>query len=709
MIFTLLLFLNFVLKLNTVVWLNQKQTFGCSFFSHQEGDINVGAMINMGCEEDQFQQNYPLLVPFIMAIDEINENEHLMGNLTLGFTVFNGCRFGSKQMLLLTLPDTGPQYDETYCLEGQTYPVWFDVVGMIAASFSRESVELSHLAKLTTMPLFSSAEATSDELSDKARHPTFFRTVSGDSKQVDFMLSFLEAMNWVYINVVYTEGPYGENAAKQISLKSKQKGICIEVLHMVTDRQDSILEEAIQRLLRHKKARVVVGFFEFAGVEFEQVLKRLGVDKEFIFLGSDTVYFTIDGVFRVKPIRAINETYLPKMSEFFEQRDPKIESQDPWLRHIFSDIKNCSWTEDTRDMLTKLCDEMDSEGPLFPFTPTANAKYTKMYDIVYLFAKAIDKLLQDDCRFVNIDDKTTLRSCVKGGNLVKNLKFVEIDGTVNIKIDENGDAYAKWNMYQTQHRDGNIEEVLTATYDELGKPKLVIFWDTIDWSVFKNFSQQNLNLSDKNITTPESVCSKPCQPREYRIQQELPCCWDCRKCLVNEYIINGTLCELCPFGQWPDEDYAEYCVTIEKTYLKLGDWVTLFLLGVTVIGLAFTIYTSGFYIANRERKILKATTRELCAIIISGIFTAYVSVVFYITIPSFWSCMANRHGFNSAVALIYSPLLVKTNRIYRIFKATKSGIGGAKFIDTRTQIIASILLLLIQVIIVLFLFQLHLS
>ena len=353
-------------------------------------------------------------------------------------------------------------------------------------------------------------------------------------------------------------------------------------------------------------------------------------------------------------------------------------------------------------MLTKLCNDIDIEGPIFSFIPTANSKYTKMYDIVYLFAKAIDKLLQDECRSVNIDDKTALRSCVKGGNLVNNLKFVEIHGTVNIKIDEHGDAYAKWNMYQTQHRDGNIEEVLIATYDELGKPKLVIFWNKIDWSVFKNFSQQRLNLSDKNITTPESVCSQPCQPREYRIQEELPCCWDCRKCLVNEYIINGTFCEPCPFGQWPEEQYAEYCITIEKTYLKLGDWVTLFLLGVTVIGLAFTLYTSGFYIANREKKVIKATTRELCTIIISGILTPYVSVVFYITIPSFWSCMFNRHGFNSAVALIYSPLLVKTNRIYRIFKGTQRGIGGAKFIDTRTQIFASIILLLTQVITVLF-------
>ena len=139
--------------------------------------------------------------------------------------------------------------------------------------------------------------------------------------------------------------------------------------------------------------------------------------------------------------------------------------------------------------------------------------------------------------------------------------------------------------------------------------------------------------------------------------------------------------------------------------MKFSDWVALFLLCVTIIGLAFTLYTSGFYIVNKEKKIIKATTRELCAIIISGIFTAYISVIFSTVIPSFWSCVVNRHGFNAAVALIYSPLFVKTNRIYRIFRATQNGIGGAKFIDTRTQIIVSLALLLIQVIGILFLFQ----
>ncbi len=50
--------------------------------------------------------------------------------------------------------------------------------------YSRESLHLSYISQLSDVPILTTNEATSDELSDISRHPTFFRTVSGDSKQV---------------------------------------------------------------------------------------------------------------------------------------------------------------------------------------------------------------------------------------------------------------------------------------------------------------------------------------------------------------------------------------------------------------------------------------------------------------------------------------------------------------------------------------------
>ena len=278
-----------------------------------------------------------------------------------------------------------------------------------------------------------------------------------------------------------------------------------------------------------------------------------------------------------------------------------------------------------------------------------------MYDVAYLYAKGIDKSLNNECKSIATRDKTLLRSCVKE-HLISNMKFVENDGTIKIKLDENGDAYARWRIYQNQ----NGSSVLVATYDETEEPKLQLYIQKIDWSAFNHFSTQVVNIDGQNITTPESVCSKPCKSKEYPIQQELQCYWICRKCLVNEYIVNGTSCQPCPFGWWPGENTATYCTIIETTYLKWSSWITLILAGIIVLGLFFTIYTTVFYMQKRKEKIIKATTRELCSIILVGISMAYMSALFYFLKPDYWSCLINRHGFNLSVIVIYAPLLVKS-------------------------------------------------
>ena len=315
-----------------------------------------------------------------------------------------------------------------------------------------------------------------------------------------------------------------------------------------------------------------------------------------------------------------------------------------------------------------------------------------MYDVAYLYARGIDKTLKNECKSIAIRDKPQLRSCVKE-NLVQNMKYVENEGTVKIKLDENGDAYARWRIYQNQ----NGNSILVATCDETENPKLQILVEKIDWSIFSQFTKQILNIEGQNITLPESVCSKPCKAKEYLIQQELACCWICRKCLVNEYIVNGTSCQACPFGQWPDEETATYCTIIETTFLKWSSWITLILSGVIGIGMVFTFYTVVFYILKRHEKIIKATTRELCSIILLGISMAYLAALFYFLKPTYWSCIINRHGFNLTVMLIYAPLFVKTNRVYRIFQSGQKGIQQPEYIGTLTQIIISALLILVAV------------
>ena len=589
----IVLFLSTFSYANALIWINEKMMFNCSLFYHEEGDINIGVVSELGCSITSYRERYYRIIAFLMAVDEINTNPTILPNVTLGFTILTHCQSYlwemRQQRLLQFLPDSGPQYDENYCEDGHSHPVWFDVVATIISSFSDESVSYAYTTALQKIPLFTSAEATSDEFTDKRRFPYFFRTLSADSKQVDFMLHFLRAMNWVYVSVVYTEGPYGENAVKQLNLKAREFGICIEVLHMVPKSIDLVLDtkrynEIMENLLHHKNARVVIGFFNFGGPDFEKELLRNNATKDFIFLGSDTVYFKFDGVFRVQPVRdEMNETFYSKMSDFFHQRDAKMLSRDPWIREIFADEYNCSWKLSQENN----CHTTEPKQPPLPYIfDEEMTNVFRMYDVAYLYAKGIDKTIKNECKSVPPGAKKQLRKCVKA-NLVPNMKHIENDGMIKIKLDENGDAYARWRIYQNQ----NGISALVATYDETEDPKLQLFTEKIDWSIFSHFSTQILTVGSHNITTPESVCSKPCKAKKYFIQQELPCCWTCRMCLVNEYIVNGIGCKACPFGQWPDEVAATYCTIIEMTYQNWSSLITLLLTAIIIIGLIFTFYT----------------------------------------------------------------------------------------------------------------------
>ena len=220
------------------------------------------------------------------------------------------------------------------------------------------------------------------------------------------------------------------------------------------------------------------------------------MENDFIFLGSDTIYFSFDGVFRVQPVRTMDESFYSKMTDFFYGRDAKMLPEDPWIREIYANKYNCSWKPREENN----CHSVESDHPLMEFSIPRRyqeRKLFRMYDVAYLYAKGIDKTIQNDCKSVLVEDKKQLRNCIKA-NLVSNMRLVENEGTVKIKLDENGDAYARWRIYQNQ----NGRSVLVATYDETENPKLQLFPYNIDWTNFDEFSTQVLTIDDQNITTP---------------------------------------------------------------------------------------------------------------------------------------------------------------------------------------------------------------
>lgn len=100
-------------------------------------------------------------------------------------------------------------------------------------------------------------------------------------------------------------------------------------------------------------------------------------------------------------------------------------------------------------------------------------------------------------------------------------------------------------------------------------------------------------------------------------------------------------------------------------------------------GLVFWVF-----IRHNNTPLVKASGRELCYILLSGVFMSYAMTFLFLAKPSPAICALRRLGLGTSFAVCYSALLTKTNRIARIFNGVKDGAGAARprFISPSSQV-----------------------
>lgn len=81
----------------------------------------------------------------------------------------------------------------------------------------------------------------------------------------------------------------------------------------------------------------------------------------------------------------------------------------------------------------------------------------------------------------------------------------------------------------------------------------------------------------------------------------------------------------------------------------------------------------------------------------SGIFKIYLITFLMIAEPGVAVCAFRRLLLGLGMAITYSAMLTKTNRIYRIFEQGKRSVTPPKFISPASQLIITSVLISVQV------------
>ncbi|KAF9800198.1 hypothetical protein SFRURICE_004411 [Spodoptera frugiperda] len=200
---------------------------------------------------------------------------------------------------------------------------------------------------------------------------------------------------------------------------------------------------------------------------------------------------------------------------------------------------------------------------------------------------------------------------------------------------------------------------------------------------------------------PESVCSAECelgQAKQY-VEGE-SCCWHCFNCTQYEIrSIEETQCTVCPRGTLPNPTKTE-CRPIPEAYLRPDSAWAIGAMSFSSVGILLTAFVCGVWVRHSSTPVVRASGRELSYVLLAGILMCYLVTFALVFRPTDILCSIQRFGTGFCFTVVYAALLTKTNRISRIFNASKHSAKRPILISPSSQLAICAALISIQVLIV---------
>uniref|UniRef100_A0A7E4UNY4 G_PROTEIN_RECEP_F3_4 domain-containing protein n=1 Tax=Panagrellus redivivus TaxID=6233 RepID=A0A7E4UNY4_PANRE len=637
------------------------------------------------------------MVAMMFALETINKDQTVLPGIRLGAQILDTCSFETHALeqsleFIKTVMSTS---DGLFCSDGskasyQRQPV----TAVVGAASSQVSVMVASMLQLFKIPMLSYS-ATGAALSEKPQFDYFSRVVPPDNLQAKAMAHLVAQLNWTYVHAVADTGSYGERGMDSFRAAATENGICIDGdIHKIgRNWNDTNFTDLINRMRRTNKARGVVMFVDEDNLKlFLKNLKRMITDGKhpelkgyFWFVASDSWGVKHAVIKSYEEIVAGAVTVAPKMRVVpgFDEYFANLKPENTFLTEHWN-ASNCS---DRINLNFGQCFNSTN------YTFKQEAYVPMVVDAVNVMARALHKYIIDckeaERQSQKVDHCHADKLSFDGKELQLYYRNKTILPNQPPLIDANGDGIAQYSISQV---------------DKKGRYTTVGHWLAgNDLNIDLEKIRDGIRAIDGSLDIPVSVCSTPCSRGYYRAYQDQTCCWTCIPCDVNiSIIINDTSCERCPLGQIPNEN-LDKCIDIIPTHLV---WTSAWAFGPAIFaacGLIATAFVTSVFVRYNNTPVVMASGRELCYCMLFGIALCYSVTFFLVSKPSALMCTSQRIFIGLAMSAVYSAILVKTNRLARVFKANSP--VRPKCISPPAQIaICSVIVTLQIVVIIVFLF-----
>ncbi|KAI5606970.1 extracellular calcium-sensing receptor-like, partial [Silurus asotus] len=508
----------------------------------KEGDIMIGGIFPVYSRQENIFFSFDTKPPMpeckgfdlrafrwtrimMLAIDEINQDDRLLPNISLGYIIVDSCSSPTNVLrAALTLMSTSEQK------LSQCHPP--PVLGLIAESGSTQSLAVAGAVGPFNIPLVSYF-STCACLSDKTKNPTFFRTIPSDYYQAKALAFLVRRYGWTWIGVIQSDNDYGRNGISAFTKELEAHGVCIAFVGTVlrTYPQNKILE--VVELIKQSTVKVILAFVPEKDIYplMDEVVKQniSGIQ----WVGSEA-WVTADSLSTPEMFKyfggtigfVVRKMAIPKLGPLLKEINPYNDPESVFVSNFWETLVGCKPPSPVNYLRnsTKICsgtEKVDYTNKFFDVTQLRIAY--NVYQGVYALAHALHQGM-----FCEKPESRVSAPCLNASQItpklvteqLKKVHFVDAFGEV-VYFDNNGDPPASYEVINWQMRDGQVQHVGVGRFSTSanGKYALMINEEKIIWST-------------GNLVTPKSVCSEICPQGTRKAQiKGLPlCCFDCIPC-----------------------------------------------------------------------------------------------------------------------------------------------------------------------------------
>ncbi|KAM9353998.1 metabotropic glutamate receptor 1 [Pholidichthys leucotaenia] len=679
--------------------------------ARMDGDVIIGALFSVHhqpsaekvaerkCGDVREQYGIQRVEAMFHALDRINSDPNLLPNISLGCEIRDSCWHSSVALeqsiefirdSLISIRDD--KDGSKWCIDGtpsnQPPPTKKPIAGVIGPGSSSVAIQVQNLLQLFNIPQIAYS-ATSIDLSDKTLFKYFLRVVPSDTLQARAMLDIVKHYNWTYVSAVHTEGNYGESGMEAFKELASHEGLCIAHSDKIYSNAGEKHFDRLLRKLRERlpKARVVVCFCEGMTVRgLLMAMRRLGVYGEFLLVGSDgwaDRYEVVEGYEQEAEggiTMKLQSEVVKSFDDYYLKLRLETNNRNPWFSEFWQYRFQCRLSGHPQENKNykKVCSGTESLHENY----IQDSKMGFVINAIYAMAHGLHDMYKELC-----PGQTGLCQAmdpIDGSKLLDYLLKTSFRGVSGEEIyfDENGDTPGRYDIM-------NLQSVGDDRYDYIN----VGSWSEGVLSIDDN----KLWMNSSEMV--RSVCSDPCSKGQIKVirKGEVSCCWICTTCKDNEYVQDEFTCKACELGWWPDDDLAG-CQPLPLKYLDWADVESIVAVVFSCVGILVTSFVTFVFIQYRDTPVVKSSSRELCYIILAGIFLGYICPFTLIARPTVVSCYLQRLLVGLSSAMCYSALVTKTNRIARILAGSKKKICTRKprFMSAWAQVIIAFMLISVQ-------------